>query len=69
MFHECERAAQLTIKKVTRTRNLVKAVRVCKRYRKYTMISRSAFVNNLVLCAETAPEPGASSRLGCGEAV
>jgi hypothetical protein len=36
MFHEVRRAAQLTIKKVTRTRNLVKAVRVCKRYRKYT---------------------------------
>jgi O-methyltransferase len=58
MFHEVRRAAQLTIKKVTRTRNLVKAVRVCKRYRKYTMISRSAFVNNLVLCAETAPATG-----------
>lgn len=58
MLHEVRRAAQFTIRKVARTGHLVRAVHICQRYRKYTMISPSAFVNNLVLCAETAPATG-----------
>jgi O-methyltransferase len=51
------RAAQKIIAEVTKTPKFLKAIRIYKRYRTFTMIPPYTFASNLLLC-EKAPETG-----------
>jgi O-methyltransferase len=46
------------VRSVARTPNLVRAVAVTERYRQHTMISRRAFVDNLMIAQRWAPSGG-----------